>query len=549
MLRFFGVEIMLKSPLDYANKNEIIVHHETVSFPVRDAKGTYVEVDKYIHNAWRAVLDVAVSYGLAGDPKYTLWIFPNAAASFKEQFNSAFNGNTDAAERAFQFYKDATNVPESTSGSRRKYHTSSSHVHVILKSTLFLTRVMRKSESGDDFYPYVILDEFDNPKPVIEENGKFYQVDTQPNGRVYKTLLKDSAGVMRTFAAFTTVFTQLLQRNRVQETGSWNGRPSRLYVLGEMMKVRAVQYNTSVEMASNYKKELTRATGSADGHKELLARMRQEEARLNQENREQLGQIEQQNEEIEGLKQNILELQAQIRELRVANSQQQEQTKSQLIQKERAYDGALIKKEAEYADSLRQKEEANQLLIKEIRENRAKIAQLESDIHNLEHSPTKTSSVNINTQFASLQKTNGQLTQLLAAQDDVLAEQTKSISELTQRARKLETDNQKLAAQNEKLEAENSVLLKALHSFFEFITSWFRAAPDSLRDCLNVEGVPNTPQGITFGQVLQPKMREVTGLLQVHGFTTTFGAADAQAQAQADQQQVGSDMFKDMSIK
>ncbi|MBX9587563.1 MAG: hypothetical protein K2X50_09945 [Gammaproteobacteria bacterium] len=546
----------MKSPLAYdrlAKENEIVVYHETVSFPVKSKNNVYIDVDRYIHNAWRAVLDVAVSYGLTGDPKYTLYVFPNVPASFKEQFYKGFNGNTDAADQAYKFFKDATSLPESTSGTRRKGSPSNSHVHVILKAILFLTKAMYQTADGVAFYPRVILDQFDNPIPVIEEQGNFYKLVQKADGTLQKHRLTDTASTMHTFDAFTNVFAQLIQRNRVQEFGSWNGLPSRLFALSEMIKVRGVQYNTSVQMATSFKQDLKLATGSADGHKEILSKMRQEETRLNQLNRELLVEKDNQAQEIQALRQKIQELQYQIKDSTSVNAQLKQQARQQNLQKESAYSDALRAKEAEYANALREKEAANQLLVDEVKRNRAQIEELKS-IQALQTSPTKggmraASTVN-NSQITEMQRANERLASHLAAQTDVMGEQTKTIDGLTRQVERLGVDNERLASVNEKLEAENGVLLRAFQNFFEFIMSWFQAAPESLKDCLNVEGVPNAEQGTTFAQVLVPKITQVTSLLRVHGVTTSFGIVpNAAVTDEADESQAGSKLFAGLDLR
>lgn len=540
----------MKSPLAYdrlAKENEIVVYHETVSFPVKNKNNSYIDVDQYIYNAWRAVLDVAVSYGLTGDPIYTLWVFPNVPASFKEQFYKGFNGNTDAADQAYKFFKEATSSPESTSGTRRKGSPSNSHVHVILKAILFLTKAMYQTADGVAFYPRVILDQFDNPIPVIEEGGNFYKLVQRADGSTQKHQLKDSAATMRTFDAFTNIFAQLIQRNRVQEFGSWNGLPSRLFALGEMIKVRGVQYNTSVQMATSYKQDLKLATGSAEGHKEILAKMRQEETRLNQVNRELASQLEKQAQEMQGLMGSIKELQYQVRDSKGKNAQLQEQATQQLRQKESAYQSALRAKEVEYANTLREKEEANRLLVAEVRQNRARIEELEKT---QQVSPTKAdsrTSASVNSQVAFMQKTNEKLSQQLADQNEVIGEQSRKLNELSTKVDRLGDENERLASENERLEADNSVLLKALHSFIELIVSWFMAAPEQVKEALNVD-VPNAKKATTFAQAVQPRMQEVTSLLNAHGVVTSFGAPTTEEQA--DQEQVGSSqLFSDMQLK
>ncbi len=547
----------MKSSLAYdhlADVNNIEVCGEIVSFPIVSGKGEQakdISVDEYIQLAWKAVLDTATSYGVTGEAKYNYYFFPNAQQSFKNQFYYAFNGDTAAADKAFNFFTAATANPDTTAQSRRKMKgsPSSSHMHVILKAILFLTKVMNDTNGKDEFYPMVVLDIYNNPIPVIERGGQYFKL-VSVKGKIEERLLsrEEEARKTHTFLAFAQIFTQLIKQNRVQEFGSWTGLPSRLYALGEMVKVRQIQYKRTVQITHNLKRQLEQVHGSTEGLKARIQRMVEEEARLNLKIREQSTELAQESQDIQGLRVKIQELQGQLKESKDRDSQVQGQTRQQLMQNEAAYQSALKAKESEFSSLVNQKEDAIRLLKEEVLRNRAQIEELE---RTQQTSPTKAdnrASAGVNSQFALLQRTNERLSADLGTHSGVIAEQTKQINGLTRDVAGLKADNEKLASANEKLEAENGVLVRALQNFFEFIMSWFQAAPESLRDCLNVEGVPNAKKGTTFAEVLQPKMGEVTSLLNAHGVVTSFGAATTEVQA--DQSQAASSqLFSDMQFK
>ncbi len=536
-----------------ADANHVEVCGEIVSFPIVRGSGEQahdISVDEYIQLAWKSVLDTAASYGLTGEAKYHYYFFPNSPQKFKNAFYYTFHNDTDAADKAFAFFSAATSNPDTTSNSRRKMKgsPSSSHYHVILKAILFLTKVMFEANGKHEFYPMVILDIYDNPTPVIEKAGVWYKLVKVNGAMVERPLTREEqARKMHTFIAFSQIFTQLIKQNRVQEYGSWNGLPSRLYALGEMIKVRQIQYKRTVQITHNLTRRLELEHGSTEGLKSRISKMMEEATLLNQRYKELLAKNEQQKTEIERLKSANQQWQQSQQRSVTQLAELKEQASTQLSQKERAYTQALRKKEDEFAQTVAQKESANQLLVKEIKENRAKISELESSIESLQSSPPKDTSSLQKSQFNLLQSTNQRLTTQIQDQQGLIGDQTKAISELTIQVSSLKRDKDILSALSEKLEAENGVLVRALQSFFEFMMSWFKAAPLTLNDCLNVEGVPNAAEGITFGQALQPKMREVTSLLKVHGVTTSFAAAEAEAQA--NQTESGAQLFQDMQLK